>query len=202
MTDISQFPAGRIASGRRWGKAGVPLSEKDAEAAGKARATAANKQKLCAEADQRAHAIPHIDDRATWDGPGRNQAGSIEHARREWLAGRVVPHRITQALDIRNLDGPEVDWACGVEEPAVDEWEQGVRYPTWEQLLKLAELTDFEPWFFMRPVRHIITPADTSMPFHCDRHRDGEPCLRSRPAVFGGYMFDPEAIRRTLGGSR
>lgn len=202
MSDVAQFPADRTASGRRWGKAGVPLSDADAEAARKARLAEANKAKLRAEADRAKHPIPVIGDRATWDGPDRDRAANMEQARADWLAGRVVPHRITQALDIRNLDGPEVDRACGVEEPAVDEWEQGIRYPTWEQLLKLAKLTDFDPWFFTQPVRHIIDVRDTSMPFHFDRHRDAESCLRSRPAVFGGYMFDPEAIRRTLGDMR
>ena len=71
-----------------------------------------------------------------------------------------------------------------------------------KQLLALAKLTDYPVVFFTRPVRHIIEPVDTSMPFHYDRHRDGEPSLRSRPAAFGGYLFDPEAIRRTLGDYR
>lgn len=194
MSDVTPFPAGRAASGRRWGKAGVPLNAEDAEAARRARVAAANKAKLRAEADQtQTHPDPP---RAYYE---REQVDDIDAARTEWAAGHVYPHRITQALNIRNLDGPEVDRACGVEEPAVDEWEQGVRYPTWEQLLALARLTGFDPWFFTRPVRHIIQPSDTSMPFHYDRHRDAEPCLRSRPAVFGGYMFDPEAVRRTLG---
>lgn len=195
MSDVTPFPADRTASGRRWGKAGVPLADKDAEAARRARVAAANKAKLAAEANRHTHPVAPV-----VDSPGPQQAHDLESTRAEWAVGHLYPHRITQALDIRNLDGPEVDHACGAEEPAVDEWEQGVRYPTWEQLLKLARLTGFDPWFFTRPVRHIIEPADTSMPFHYDRHRDSEPCLRSRPAVFGGYMFDPEAIRRTLGG--
>jgi len=37
--------------------------------------------------------------------------------------------------------GPWVDEACGAREPAVDRWEQGLFYPTWEQLCKLAALT-------------------------------------------------------------
>ncbi len=34
-----------------------------------------------------------------------------------------------------------VDIACGAQEPAVDEWEAGTRYPSFEQLLALAALT-------------------------------------------------------------
>lgn len=37
--------------------------------------------------------------------------------------------------------GEWVDVACGVQEPAVDRWEAGLLYPTWEQLCKLAVLT-------------------------------------------------------------
>jgi hypothetical protein len=39
------------------------------------------------------------------------------------------------------LEGPEVDIACGAKEPDVDRWEEGELYPTWEQLVLLAELT-------------------------------------------------------------
>jgi hypothetical protein len=63
-----------------------------------------------------------------------------------------VPARITLALDLRGLDGPEVDHACGVQEPAVDEWEAGTRIPTEEQLAALAWLTDLPVAFFYQPV--------------------------------------------------
>lgn len=56
----------------------------------------------------------------------------------DWRAGRVIPHRITMALDLHGHHGPQVDAACGVEEPAVDMWEAGTLYPTWEQLQALA----------------------------------------------------------------
>lgn len=60
--------------------------------------------------------------------------------------------RITCALDLRSLHGPRVDVALGVvEDPptVVDEWETGARTPTWEQVVRLAELTDFLPaWFY------------------------------------------------------
>lgn len=62
-----------------------------------------------------------------------------------------VPERITAALDIRGLYGPEVDRACGVEEPAVDLWEAGDLVPTREQVEGLARLTGFPVRFFYLP---------------------------------------------------
>lgn len=66
--------------------------------------------------------------------------------------GRVVPARITMALDIRGLDGPEVDEACGTAEPYVDLWECGLEVPTAEQVRLLAELTDFPVVWFYQPI--------------------------------------------------
>lgn len=56
--------------------------------------------------------------------------------------------RITLALDARGLDGPEVDAACGVEEPTVDKWETGELTPTPEQVAALAALTGMPVEFF------------------------------------------------------
>ncbi len=67
-------------------------------------------------------------------------------------AGRTpVPERITTALDLRMLYGPEVDRALGGEEPMVDEWESGERVPSFEQVQALAELTGFPVKFFYEP---------------------------------------------------
>lgn len=74
-----------------------------------------------------------------------------EEAFARWQSGRAIPWRITSALDIRSLYGPEVDRACGVEEPTVDRWEAGEVYPTWEQLNALARLTGFPVSYFTRP---------------------------------------------------
>ena len=60
-----------------------------------------------------------------------------------WRDGLLSPRAITAALDIRALYGPEVDRACGVEEPAVDQWEAAQLYPSWEQVEALARLTGF-----------------------------------------------------------
>jgi transcriptional regulator with XRE-family HTH domain len=69
----------------------------------------------------------------------------------ERLNGAPTPERITAALDIRGLYGPEVDEALGGEEPMVDEWESGERVPTKEQVRALARLTDFPVTFFYLP---------------------------------------------------
>lgn len=75
---------------------------------------------------------------------------ALTETKGKWNAGQVAPHRITTALNLRGLYGPEVDAACGVQEPDVDAWETGTLYPTWEQLLKLADLTGVHPDFFTR----------------------------------------------------
>ncbi|WP_128644983.1 hypothetical protein [Rhodococcus sp. BS-15] len=84
-----------------------------------------------------------------------------------WAAGEIVPFRITQALDGAGLFGPEVDTACGAAEPAVDEWEAGIRYPTFEQLLLLADITGHAPeWFFDRGLEVEIDIRDTTLWWH------------------------------------
>lgn len=64
---------------------------------------------------------------------------------------RAEPSRITAALNLRELYGPEVDRACGVAEPAVDLWESGDLVPTDEQVEALARLTAFPVEFFYGP---------------------------------------------------
>lgn len=106
---------------------------------------------------------------------------------RAWSSGKVIPHRITAALDAKALQGPEVDLACGVEEPAVDQWEAGTLYPTWEQLCALADLCGVQVWLFtMEPFEF---PLRTSLRFH---KIGGKSCdwLESPPV----RMFTPEAI--------
>lgn len=121
---------------RRWGKAGVPLTPAEA-AANDARAERARYRR--ALDNQRAYQL--------------------------WRAGKVVPYRITVALDSLGLFGPEVDEACGVEEPAVDKWESGSLYPTWDQLRALAKLCGVTERFFMLTPGGDL-PLRTSMRFH------------------------------------
>lgn len=66
---------------------------------------------------------------------------------------KPIPARITMALDLRGLYGPEVDAACGAAEPAVDMWECGVEVPTPEQVKLLAELTGCPVPYFYLPVQ-------------------------------------------------
>ena len=69
----------------------------------------------------------------------------------ERMKGPPTPERITAALDIRSLYGPEVDEALGGQEPMVDEWETGERVPTKDQIRALAWLTGFPVKFFYLP---------------------------------------------------
>ena len=69
-----------------------------------------------------------------------------------YFAGQTpTPERITMALTIQDLYGPEVDRALGGEEPMVDEWEAGTLVPTLEQVQALAELTGWPVRFFYLP---------------------------------------------------
>lgn len=71
---------------------------------------------------------------------------------RELVSKKPVPYRITTALDMWGLFGPEVDRELGGEEPMVDLWESGDLVPTREQIDALAELTQYPVKFFYAPV--------------------------------------------------
>lgn len=164
MTDIAQFPAGRAPSGRRWGKAGVRLTDEQIDAADRAKRIEANKERLRAE-----------------------QASQKDRA--DWAAGRVVPWLITMALNAKKLYGPEVDEQCGVPEPGVDMWETGELYPTFEQLCALAKLTDKTPGFFMnRPSLVGIKASDTSLRFHYDCSDETEPVMAFKPEAIAAAV--------------
>lgn len=69
-----------------------------------------------------------------------------------YYAGQApTPERITAALDLRDLYGPEVDQMLGGEEPMVDQWESGELVPTAGQVQALSELTGFPVKFFYLP---------------------------------------------------
>jgi hypothetical protein len=79
----------------------------------------------------------------------RVDAAAERHDPAAYYAGKTpTPERITMALDLRELYGPEVDRALGGEEPMVDEWESGARVPTLTEVRVLAELTGFPVRFF------------------------------------------------------
>jgi hypothetical protein len=64
-----------------------------------------------------------------------------------------VPAQMTQAFNLRELEGPEVDEACGAAEPAVDRWEAGLEVPTSLQVRLMAQLTRCRISWFYQPVR-------------------------------------------------
>lgn len=90
-------------------------------------------------------------------------------------AGEILlnPRRITLALDLRGLHGPQVDIACRAREPEVDLWESGLAQPDWEQLLALAELTQMPVHSFFLP-----DPPEVGPTFLC-APQDVEPCPAS-----------------------
>lgn len=98
-------------------------------------------------------------------------------AHEAWKRGGVLPYLITAALremDRHDLLGINVDGACGAQEPDVELWKAGLRYPQWEQLLRLAELTHRSPLFF--------TQAN-----HALRRKGGD------------RAFDTQAIKQVVG---
>jgi hypothetical protein len=150
----------------RWGKAGVRLTEQE---------------------------VAHRDRQAV----GRRNLANLrrqEHDRaayRLWRAGELKPYLITLALDAQGLYGPEVDKECGAAEPDVDLWEAGKLYPTWEQLVLLAELTGKTPRFLCG--NHVPLRVDqTSMRFH------GHTDEHDPPRV---WSFTAEAVATTVAGA-
>lgn len=123
---------------------------------------------------------------------------SVDGAYAAWRHGDIAPWRITLALNARGLYGPEVDRACGVEEPAVDEWEAGRAYPTFDQLLALATLTEYPVWSFIDRGSKPLTAADTSMRFHVRMpKRPVEPVMRFELAAINWTLSlsDDDASR-------
>jgi hypothetical protein len=150
----------------RWGRAGVRLTPDEADARRRAALARRNRARLSREADD---AIAY----------------------RLWRAGRVIPYRITLALDAADLHGPTVDEMLGGAEPMVDEWEAGIRYPSWKQLVALAELTRKTPRFFAAR-EPMIDPARTSLRFH------GADAAMFPPPV---WEFTPDAIAEAVTGA-
>lgn len=120
-------------------------------------------------------------------------------AYRRWRAGLVVPHRITAALNVRGLCGPDVDRACLAEEPEVDQWEAGERYPSWEQLLALAGLTKMTVRYFTWDDPPLPWWA-TSLRFHMDdderraAEKEPGPVMRFPRAVLDSRPDAPEQM--------
>lgn len=102
-----------------------------------------------------------------------------------WEAGKLVPWFITQLLDAGKHVGPQVDIACKAEEPAVDMWEVGRLYPSWEQAVALARFLNVR-------VRDL-------------GHPDARPCHEPRPSFrlrcVAVMSFDPAAVEAATASS-
>lgn len=88
-----------------------------------------------------------------------------------WMAVQLVPARITLALDFPNsddgpLEGDWVDRVLGVPVGHVDQYEAGVRYPTWNALENMRWLTGKSWSFWFKPV---LSADETSMRWHTRR---------------------------------
>lgn len=92
---------------------------------------------------------------------GANRSEGDDFGRALWEGGLLVPAWITVALDRQELGSPEVDIACGAEEPSVDHWELGVEYPTWEQTRKLAALCGVGVEFLCQQSRPAADAGDS-----------------------------------------
>lgn len=81
------------------------------------------------------------------------------------------PARITFALDVAGMDGPEVDEALGVHnalDTVVDAWETGDVVPSQDEIRRLATLTNYGPgWFYLGPMPQFDGPV-----FFCERGRN------------------------------
>jgi len=151
----------------RWGKAGQRLTDDEIAHRNRLAVQHRNQQKIQREASDRI-------------------------AYRLWAAGELKPYLITLALDAMDLYGPEVDRACGAEEPDVDLWEAGKLYPTWEQLQLLADLTGKTPRFLCSNHRP-LTIEQTSMRFHVPMDEPTPPPVWSYP---------PEVVAATVRGPK
>jgi hypothetical protein len=77
--------------------------------------------------------------------------------------------RITVALDLRRMYGPEVDEALGVADAfdtVVDGWEDGTVVPTHDDIRRLAHLTGMLPAWFYAGTLPVMGHA-----FHCRGHQ-------------------------------
>lgn len=110
--------------------------------------------------------------RAEWAAVAAQRRAAHDRAYEQWITGALAPYRITRALDAAELYGPEVDIACGAQEPACGDWEAGTRYPSFEQLLALAALTHQSPDSF------IAREGDEDLDLF--RHHDVVPHQQSR----------------------
>lgn len=70
-----------------------------------------------------------------------------------WRDGYLVPGRITLAREHRHLPQQSLANVCGTDIEAIDLWEQGAEYPSWDEFQDLLIITGFPVEFFTRPVQ-------------------------------------------------
>lgn|SRR5699024_1325485 len=69
-----------------------------------------------------------------------------------WRQGGIVPGRIALARAYLGLHPQNIANVCGTDAEAVDLWELGLEYPTWDEFTDVVLLSGL-PWgFFVRPV--------------------------------------------------
>jgi len=124
----------------------------------------------------------------------RYQSALIRQRDERLMASRDPnPSRITLALDAAGLWGPEVDRACGVEEPTVDLWESGELVPTREQVEALAKLCGVTPVMLYLddpPCGPIwICSSDG-----CERVGEPPPQLEPQPVAEVRWLFRPDRL--------
>lgn len=155
-----------------WGKAGQRLTHTQARErkGNRSRTRAAYTQAVVAQTNQARYNAAHT----------------------RWEQGLVVPCAITTFLDMRSLDGPGVDEACGVKEPTVDLWEAGRVYPTWEQLLALADLCQVPVWRFTEPpLHHTDGPIFICGPRTTSHTPEGPPITVFDPLALAAAGINP-----------
>jgi hypothetical protein len=112
------------------------------------------------------------------------EASTRQSDERRIAAGLVVPARITMAMDLAGLDGPDVDERCGTyhgnPDGDIDRWEQALAVPSAEQVALMAEVTGFPIAWFYRPLPPGPTPGDGPIWICWSDHRG---CEASAPDV-------------------
>lgn len=82
---------------------------------------------------------------------------------RIWRDGKLVPGRIELAREQKGLPQQCVANVCGTDVITVDLWEQGVEYPSWDELDDLCAILEVGVDFLARPVagpRGLFTMPD------------------------------------------
>lgn len=112
---------------------------------------------------------------------------------RSVLMERAMRTRLPQ-MSLGGHFGPKVDAACLAEEPAVDRWEAGVEYPSWEQTVALARFLDVR----VRDLAHPDAEPGTTRSVDDSRFRAWRSCPSSlRPSQRSQQVPAPPSAPHT-----